>query len=93
MAFRRDVVLVYKEILSNIVRHAGAHHVAIRIDLHSGKLRLIVSDDGGGFDAAQPSAGNGLATMRRRAQQLGGTVEIEGSPGKGTVVTLEAKIP
>jgi signal transduction histidine kinase len=93
MAFRRDVVLIYKEILSNIVHHAAAGHVAIRISVHGGRFLILVSDDGKGFDTSQPSTGNGLSTMQRRAAQLGGTIAIRSTPGKGTEVTLDAKIP
>jgi ligand-binding sensor domain-containing protein/signal transduction histidine kinase len=93
MTFRRDVLLLYKEILSNIVRHAEASHVDIRVCVDGGRLRLSVTDNGKGFDASLPSNGNGLSTMRRRAQQLGGTIDISSNPLKGTAVSLEAKIP
>jgi ligand-binding sensor domain-containing protein len=93
MAFRRDVVLVFKEILSNIVRHAEAGRVEICVGTDSGRFHLVISDNGKGFDAAIPPPGNGLSTMRRRAQQLDGTIDVRSSPGKGTTVTLNAKIP
>ncbi len=93
MAFRRDLLLLYKEILNNIVRHAEAHHVEIGVIVDDGRLRLSVSDDGRGFDTSLSSGGNGLVTMRRRAQQLGGTLDVRSEVQKGTTVTFEANLP
>jgi ligand-binding sensor domain-containing protein/signal transduction histidine kinase len=93
MAFRRDVLLLYKEILSNIVRHAEATRVEICVGIQAGHLKLSVTDNGRGFNSSLPSNGNGLSTMRRRALQIGGTIEIHSEPKKGTAVTLEANIP
>jgi ligand-binding sensor domain-containing protein/signal transduction histidine kinase len=93
MTFRRDILLIYKEVLANIVRHADAKHVEIHASIHSGRFLLTVTDDGRGFDSSAPLPGNGLASMQRRARQWGGTLEIAGAPGKGTIVKLNAKIP
>jgi len=93
MAFRRDIVLIYKEILCNIVHHAAAGKVAIHMGVNGGHLQLKVSDDGRGFDTSQPSTGNGLSTMQRRAAQIRGNITFRSTPGKGTEVTLDAKIP
>jgi signal transduction histidine kinase len=93
MAFRRDILLIYKEILANIVRHADAKHVEIRTSIRGGRFLLTVSDDGRGFDSSAKHSGNGLASMQRRARQWGATIEIAGVPGKGTAITLDTKIP
>jgi signal transduction histidine kinase len=93
MVFRRDLVLIYKEILSNIVRHADAQRVEIHFGIRHGRFHLEVRDDGKGFDLHAPSAGNGLLTMRRRADGLGATLDIRSTPAGGTVVALEGKIP
>ncbi|HTY00428.1 MAG TPA: two-component regulator propeller domain-containing protein [Bacteroidota bacterium] len=93
MAFRRDVLLLYKEILGNIVRHAEAKHVEICVGVHGGRLRLTVADDGKGFDPSCPPPGNGLTTMRRRANQLAGNLDIRSEMHKGTTISLDAKIP
>ncbi|MBP1656491.1 MAG: hypothetical protein H6Q31_1092 [Bacteroidetes bacterium] len=93
MQFRRDIVLIFKEILSNIVHHADAKNVVVDAGISGGRFRLTVEDDGRGFDVSAPSSGNGLATMRRRAQQVRGTLDIRSAPGKGTSITLDAKIP
>lgn len=93
MTFRRDLVLIYKELLSNIVRHASAKNISIWVGDHEGRLSLRISDDGRGFDPQRPSSGNGLITMRRRASQIGATLDIRSEPGKGTTATLSVKLP
>lgn len=91
--FRRNLYLIYKECLQNIVKHARASKVEIEIRESEGCLRLRVSDDGSGFDAAQSYPGDGLKNIKRRAAELGATVEIISGAGKGATVTVSAKIP
>jgi len=84
-----DILRVAQEALQNALRHSGAHHVAVR--LHDGVLE--VSDDGAGFDPADPALRSrrlGLTSMEERARRLGGRLEIESAPGAGTMVRLHA---
>jgi len=71
-------------------RHAGGEHVLVHLPGDGANLRLAVSDRGPGFDpeAAEHSGRLGLAGMRERAELLGGTFEVESSPGVGTVVRV-----
>jgi signal transduction histidine kinase len=85
----RQLLAVLNEALSNVVRHAGAEHVAITITTTPREVRLEVSDDGEGIpDTADPS---GLANMRRRAAALGGTFGWRARSPRGTV--LEWAVP
>lgn len=80
---------ISQEALTNVLRHANASNVWIRLQLHSGELRLEVEDDGAGFDSAQALAGAGsmgLLSMQERALLGGGRLEIESSPGRGSLV-------
>ncbi|MFI8828096.1 sensor histidine kinase [Streptomyces sp. NPDC053431] len=82
--------------LANIREHAGATSAALTLTYLDDQVVLDVADDGRGFDPADRSAdtgvrGHGLPAMRVRAQQLGGTLTIESTPGEGTV--LSAAIP
>jgi two-component system, NarL family, sensor kinase len=82
-----------RELLTNIVKHAHASSVQINLDLSDGWARLIVTDDGAGFDeaalASRLAAGHvGLASLRARAAGAGGTVAIESAHPAGTVVTV-----
>ncbi|NJM55959.1 MAG: hypothetical protein HC841_08780 [Verrucomicrobiae bacterium] len=92
IAFTRNVYLLFKEALANIVKHSRANAVGIEITLRGGSLHLNLRDDGAGFDPASVPAGNGLANMRRRAGEIGATLRIVSAPGKGTTVILEAPV-
>lgn len=85
---RRQVYLVFKEAIHNAARHSGALRVEVELSAGGERLVLRVSDNGRGFDPAVPSDGNGLASMRRRARDTGGALEVLSAPGTGTRVTL-----
>jgi signal transduction histidine kinase len=89
---RRNVYLIFKEILHNIVKHARARHVRISLRESQRVFQLTVSDDGIGFDPAQILGGHGLPSVRQRAEQLGGKLRIATRPGAGTEVSLTMQI-
>ncbi|RSM67169.1 sensor histidine kinase [Amycolatopsis sp. WAC 01376] len=88
-----EVVLLRgaQEALSNIRKHSRAAVVSLRLSVVDGRVRLRVTDDGAGFDPAEPTGGFGLAGMRARAGQVGGIVTYASEPGAGT--TLELEVP
>ena len=77
-----------QEALTNVARHAGAQHATVTVAATHGRVRVQVTDDGGGFDFAGVTEGFGLVGMRERAALIGGTVEIS-SGTTGTTVTAE----
>jgi signal transduction histidine kinase len=81
---------ICQEALTNIARHAEATCVGVLVEQVNGELLLEIQDDGRGIpaDKLADSASLGLLGMRERARSLGGQVEIAGSPGQGTTVTL-----
>ena len=89
---RRQVFLVFKESLHNAARHSGCTEVDLRLRLADGWLDLCIADNGRGFDVAHPSRGHGLASMRRRSEHLGGGLEVDSAPGRGTTVHLRAPL-
>jgi signal transduction histidine kinase/ligand-binding sensor domain-containing protein len=91
MRVRRDLYLSFKELLNNVVRHAQASYVSISLSVAGTSIELAVTDDGRGFDPTEPVAGNGLASLRRRARQLGAELEVDSAPGRGTRVRLSAR--
>jgi|GEM_PF-4141415 len=93
MEFRRSLLLIYKEMLNNIVKHAHASIVSIETREERGMFQLIVRDNGVGFDAIGAHKGNGLKNMRSRAGQIGGSIEFRNGGPRGMIVTLSAKIP
>lgn len=84
-----------RELLHNVVKHAGARKVEIRLEGTGGQVVLSMADDGCGFDLeeARRQAGErfGLFSIEERLGQLGGRVHIETAPGRGTTVRLEAE--
>jgi signal transduction histidine kinase len=77
-----------QEALTNVAKHAAAHHATITIAATNGQVRVQISDDGSGFDFAAVTEGFGLVGMRERATLIGGTVEIT-SGTNGTTLTAE----
>ncbi len=81
---------VAQEALENAVRHSEARHLDVRLAHESGRLVLVVADDGQGFDTGQMSEEGrfGLRGMRERAEMVGGRLEICSRPGRGTTIRL-----
>ena len=83
---------ILQEALTNVMRHASAHSVEVRLSLHGDELGLLVTDDGAGFDPATPRpASFGLVGMRERVMLLGGQLALHSRPGEGT--SLYVKVP
>ncbi|MFI7132959.1 GAF domain-containing sensor histidine kinase [Nonomuraea sp. NPDC050153] len=85
------VLRVAQEALHNALRHADAAGVSVRLAYQDGKLVLIVSDDGDGFEQAE-SRGLGLVSMRDRAESVGGVMTVESARGRGTTVRVEVGV-
>ena len=83
------VYRVAQEALVNAARHSGASHVDVTLERCDGRVRLVVADDGSGFAFAQQGKGLGLDGMRERALLVGGALQVDSRPGKGTTVRLE----
>lgn len=85
------VFRIFQETLTNIVRHANADEVMIRLEKTDDRLILEVKDNGKGITQSQitNSKSLGLLGIRERALLWGGTVQISGIPGKGTTVTVQ----
>ena len=81
---------IAREAMSNSLRHSGAHVSAISLKLHEGRVRLIVEDDGVGFDVATLQRhGHGLTNMEIRVNKLGGRLEVISGAGLGTRIVCD----
>jgi signal transduction histidine kinase len=87
-----EIFRIFQECLTNITRHAEATTVRVSLHEEAGDLALEVADDGKGFYESEMTESLGLLGMKERAQVCGGTLEIDSSPGSGTVVTLRVPI-
>ena len=86
-----------QEALTNIARHAHASQVTLELGHDAGGVRLIVTDDGVGFDVNAPpkyerGSGLGLVGMRERVALVGGTCTVESEPGRGTRIVIELPV-
>jgi signal transduction histidine kinase/ligand-binding sensor domain-containing protein len=85
---RRQLLLIFKETLTNVARHAQAQHIQVDIRLVGSGLRLRIQDDGRGFELQSDGSGHGLHSLRQRAGELRAQLEITSVPGQGTTVEL-----
>jgi signal transduction histidine kinase len=89
MAAHRDLVLMFKETLHNLARHARATQTQITLARRDDTLSLTVRDNGCGFDpATHHGGGMGLTNLERRAAKHGGHVRVTSAPGEGTTVCI-----
>ena len=87
---RKNVVLILKEAINNVAKYSKATQVKVVLQIESNTLKIIVSDNGVGFDPAVVK-GNGIVNMQKRVAELDGSISIISSATSGTV--LSASIP
>ena len=84
------LLMIMQEAVGNALSHGGARHVDVLLTFGKSNLAMTVRDDGCGFDAGGAGkTGSGLASMRRRAEEIGGVFRVESELGKGTTVKVE----
>jgi signal transduction histidine kinase len=92
--FRQEIFFAFKEALTNVVRHAQATQVWLRISVSGERLVVELADNGHGFHLSERRAGcDGLANMSERLKTLGGECEIVSDAQKGTKVRFSAPLP
>ena len=91
---RHNLFLVAKEAVNNVVRHARASEVRLKIEVAEADLQITVEDNGCGFNGAPPRNGaEGFRNMRQRMKEIGGECRIEAAPGQGTRVSFSFPLP
>ena len=93
VAVELQLIRIVQEALANVRKHAKATTVSIDIARRDGRMTARIADDGVGFNPAARTRSDfprfGLATMRERAESVGGTLRVESEPGSGTTVVFE----
>ena len=92
---RKSLLLIFKEAMNNIVKHAKATSVSIVTGLSTGELRLTIADNGTGFSTESSDGsprGHGLRNMARRAEEIGAGFSLRTTPGKGTTIEIVYKM-
>jgi len=86
---RRNIYLVIREALHNVVKHSDAKHVRISLKMNERNFKIAVKDDGKGFDPGKLEfPGNGLINMKKRMADIDGEFAVISIPGEGTEITL-----
>ena len=90
----KELFWIAVEAFNNVVKHANARQVQVRLLLDEGSVCLEIEDDGAGFEPARAgqSGGLGLRGMEERVQRIQGRLKIASVPGRGTTVRVEIKV-
>ena len=90
---RRNLFLTVKEAFHNIAKHSGAGNVHMSLYFEKLSLKIIIEDDGVGFDQKKINGwSNGLTNMHKRIEELGGTFKLNSEVGKGTSIEFSVKL-
>jgi signal transduction histidine kinase len=89
---RHNVILVVKEAIHNVIKHAKASEVHLNVSFEDGFLAIEIRDTGCGFQVGKQPNGNGLVNIKRRLADMGGTCVIQSQPGEGTRVQLRLRV-
>lgn len=94
IAIEEDLYRIALEGLNNVVQHAQAQCVTVRVNLTETSARLEIADDGDGYDPEQAlvSGGMGLRGMEERAERINATLVVHSVPGEGTRIIVEASV-
>jgi len=86
---RRHLFLILKEAVRNACRHGHPNHLILTVRHRASRLVITLEDDGVGFDPETPKEGQGLASMERRAAEMGAELAMESTPGQGSKILLD----
>jgi two-component system, NarL family, sensor histidine kinase UhpB len=92
MTQRRDMYLVFKEAVNNLVKYSGAKNAIVKIDIEGKLVSMQIKDDGKGFDVSGNNTGNGLQNMKQRTKVMGGSLDIVSKSGEGTAINFQMKM-
>jgi ligand-binding sensor domain-containing protein/signal transduction histidine kinase len=85
---RRNLYLIFKESLNNAIKYSNCTTIQLFITQQRKHLKMVIEDNGKGFSEESISKGNGLKNIRKRAQEINGSVAIDSEPGKGTRIDV-----
>lgn len=88
MIKRKNIYLIFKEIVHNVIKHAEAKKIQMQVFQDKSRIVISLQDDGIGFETDASFKGNGLNNMQRRAKKIRGMIEINSKIGEGTCVVL-----
>lgn len=89
---RHNLAMSVTEAVHNVIKHARATELCLKVSFEGGLLEILVEDNGCGFDQTRTPAGNGLKNMKDRLASVGGTCLIQNRAGGGTTVRMQLSI-
>lgn len=92
MARRYELLSIFKEAVTNAVKHSSARYVQVSLRLRNSRFFMLIEDDGKGFDVDLAALGRGMNDMRRRAAAINASLYIESKINTGTIVKLEMQV-
>ena len=93
MEYSRNIPMIFKELLNNILKHARATRVSISLDeIYKNGIHLTLTDNGCGFDENEIRRGQGINNIFTRTKRINGSIDINSEKGRGTVVGLKIRI-
>jgi len=92
MAHRYELLSIFKEAITNAVRHSSAKHIQVGLRYKNSKFFMLIEDDGKGFDVDKTALGRGLNDMRRRAGDINASFHLESERNTGTIVKVEMPV-
>jgi signal transduction histidine kinase len=90
---RKNLFLVFKEAVNNAVKYSGCTLLRVELKRMNNRLRMIINDNGKGFDKSTVTHGNGLYNMQARVAECNGMLQIQSGHQQGTNVVLEIPLP
>ena len=92
LKIRKNLIQFFKEAVNNILKYSKASHIEISLTENEGYLKLLIIDNGIGFDDQTVIEGNGFTSFRARAKAMNGKMQITSQPGNGTQVWVEFEL-
>ncbi len=88
MEKRRDLFLIFKELINNIYKHADAKNVRLELNIHESYVKLYVQDDGKGFEINEQTNRNGINNIKRRISKNNGLIDIKSKLNGGSIIVI-----
>ncbi len=92
MKQRKNLYLFFKEAINNAAKYSNAKKVCVRVSKKDRHISMTITDDGRGFDTSTVFSGNGMATLKKRADELNAYFKIDSQTNTGTSIQLKFKI-
>ncbi|GAB3712418.1 hypothetical protein GCM10027592_50840 [Spirosoma flavus] len=92
MEVRRNLYLIGKEAINNLVKYSQATRATLRFERKDNRLRVLIEDNGRGFVQTEASTRNGQRSMKQRAEAMGGLLEVRSAPEQGTQLVFTTSI-